>query len=722
MHQWTADFRLMHEPQTPRAGEVERPDYRLPDGGLPLLFQQHPMPMWLLEPAAGRILDVNQAALLAYGYSREEFLGRNAASLVHPDDAARHAAEQAAAADLPLAGPRRSSGWRHLRRDGSLLRVDLHHQDFSQDERPLSLVMAYDISTLHQLVDKADEQSAHFRQLFLGSPDAIALLDRNDLVVDVNPAFERLFQFSREEALRRPINGLVVPAEREAEGAALSALAFAGGIEPVETVRRRKDGSEVHVSTFSYPVLLNGEVAGAYAIYQDRSRTRRLLSELSYRASHDRVTGLLNRGEFERLAAERLAEAGPGHRGFALLHLELDQFKLINDSYGSDVGDKLLRETGELLRQKTRNLGLLARIGTTEFAILLCDLGAEMAEQFAQRLMRDAEASRFDFGGHPGPLQINAGLMHRPRGSATGIGDLVGGAAMACHIAADKGRGHVEIFRADDQGVRRHRDEVAWGTRIADSITQNRLILYLQRIAPVAAPDLGRRYEVLLRVLDQDGGVMPPGMLIAAAERLRMMPMVDRYVIDMALAELARAREQGSELPESLSINLSGLSLGQHSLASFIYDKILQYGVMPGMLCFEITETAAIRNLDIAAEFVQDMRNLGCGVALDDFGTGMSSFAYLRSLDIDYLKIDGQFIRELLGNPFDSATVESVSKLARIKGCRTVAECVENEETLLRLRELGVDLVQGFHLHRPEPWAVGNLPRPPQRLLERRAA
>jgi diguanylate cyclase (GGDEF)-like protein len=499
-------------------------------------------------------------------------------------------------------------------------------------------------------------------------------------------------------------------------------MTFSGGTERLDTVRRRKDGSEVHVSAFSYPVLLNGRVVGAYALYHDRSRTRRLLSELSYRASHDRLTGLLNRGEFERLAAERLGEAGAGHRGFSLIHVELDQFKLINDSYGSAVGDRLLRETAELLRQKTRNLGLLGRMGTTEFAILLCDINAEMAEQFALRLMRDAEAYRFDFAGHPGPVQINAGLMHRARGSTAGVGDLVGGAAMACHIASEKGRGHVEVFRPDDQGLRKHRDEVAWGTRIADSITQNRLILYLQRIAPAHAPELGRRYEVLLRVLDQDGGVMPPGMLIAAAERLRMMPMVDRYVIDMALAELARARELGSELPESLSINISGMSLGQHSLASFIYDKILQYGVMPGMLCFEITETAAIRNLDIAAEFVTDMRNLGCGVALDDFGTGMSSFAYLKNLDIDYLKVDGQFVRELLTNPFDQATIESVSKLARIKGCRTVAECVENEETLLRLRELGVDLVQGFHLHRPEPWAVGVLPRPPQRQPQRRAA
>jgi diguanylate cyclase (GGDEF)-like protein/PAS domain S-box-containing protein len=718
----------MSEPQTPRASGAQGQSLHhsgvalLAEGGLAQLFHHHPLPMWLCEPATARILDVNHAALHAYGYySSAEFLGRSPAALVHPDDAARYTAERELPADA-LSGARKSGGWRHLRRDGSTLRVDLHIQDFEQQGRRLSLVTAYDTGTLHQLVERADEQNAWFRQLFLGSPDAIAQLDREDCVVDVNPAFEKLFQFSREEALRRPINDLVVPPEREAEGAALSAMTFTGGTGPLDTVRRRRDGSEVHVSTYSYPVLLNGQVAGAYAIYHDRSRTRRLLSELSYRASHDRLTGLLNRGEFERQAAERLAETGASHRGFSLIHVELDQFKLINDSYGSAVGDRLLRETAELLKQKTRNLGLIGRMGTTEFAILLCDINAEMAEQFAVRLMRDAEAYRFDFSGHPGPLQMNAGLMHRPRGGNATVGDLVGGAAMACHIASEKGRGHVEVFRADDQGLRKHRDEVAWGTRIADSITQNRLILYLQRIAPANAPELGRRYEVLLRVLDREGGVMPPGMLIAAAERLRMMPMIDRYVIDMAFSELARARELGSELPESLSINISGLSLGQHSLASFIYDKILQYGVMPGMLCFEITETAAIRNLDIAAEFVTDMRNLGCGVALDDFGTGMSSFAYLKTLDIDYLKIDGQFVRELLTSPFDQATVESVSKLARIKGCRTVAECVENEETLMRLRELGVDLVQGFHLHRPEPWAVGVLPRPPQRQPQRRAA
>jgi PAS domain S-box-containing protein len=358
----------MSEPQSPRTSGAEGSSQPhsgvalLAEGGLSMLFHHHPMPTWLYDPGSARILDVNHAALHAYGYSRAEFLAKSPAALVHPDDAGRFAAEQGQPAGPAHGGTRKSSGWRHLRRDGSAMRVDLHTQDFHNEGRQLSLVMAYDTSTLHQLVDKADEQNAYFRQLFLGSPDAITLLDREDRVVDVNPAFEKLFQFSREEALRRPINELVVPTDREAEGAALSAMTFSGGTERMDTVRRRKDGSEVHVSAFSYPVLLNGKVVGAYALYHDRSRTRRLLSELSYRASHDRLTGLLNRGEFERLATERLAEANGSHRGFSLIHVELDQFKLINDSYGSAVGDRLLRETAELLRQKTRNLGLIGRM------------------------------------------------------------------------------------------------------------------------------------------------------------------------------------------------------------------------------------------------------------------------------------------------------------------------------------------------------------------------
>jgi diguanylate cyclase (GGDEF)-like protein/PAS domain S-box-containing protein len=697
----------------------------LSDGDLRKLFVQNPMPMWLFEPGSARLLEVNDAALRTYGYSREEFLSKTLYDLQPAEDAPRIAEALVQSAPAAAAeGQRKSSGWRHRRKDGSLMWVDIYDQDFAADGRSIRLAMIHDISDLRHFVDKANEQSAYFRQLFVGSPDAIALLDRSDGIIDVNPAFEALFQYSRSEVLGRRINALVVPPEREAEGAALSALSFNGITDRSESVRRRKDGAVIHVSLMSYPLLIGGEMVGAYAIYQDRSGARKLATELSYQARHDVLTGLINRREFERLASERLAAASNGHRGFAVLHIDLDQFKLVSDSFGTAMSDNLLCETAKLLRDRTRGSDLLARIGTCEFALLLCDLTPMIAEQIAAKLVQAAESQRFDCGGQSWPVQISIGLMNRAKGGSETIADLVSGAAMACRLAAEKGNGHVEVFQASDRDLRRQRDDLMWGTRIADAIAQKRLILYLQRIVPTMTPTEGSRYEVLLRMVDDNGVAMPPGALIAAAERFRMMPVIDRYVIDMALSQIKWARDAGGDLPETISINLSGMSLGSTGLTSYIFDKILQYGVMPGMLCFEITETSAIRNLDVAATFVHDMRNLGCSVALDDFGTGMASLAYLRNFEVDYIKIDGQFIRDLLNNPFDHATVEAMNKLAQLKGSRTVAEFVENEATLLRLQELGVDYVQGYYVHRPEPWAVGSLPRPKQPVLAgtRRAA
>ncbi len=686
------------------------------------LFVQNPMPMWLFDPDNARLLDVNQAAIASYGYSRAEFLERTLYDLQPAEDVPR-TVEVLLRARPDAAEWRKSTGWRHRRKDGSLLWADIYDQEFLAGGHRVGLATIHDNSELRRYADKANEQGEYFRQLFVGSPDAIALLDRGDAIVDVNPAFESMFQYARAEVLGRRINGLVVPPERQAEGAALSALSLNGAIDRSDSVRRRKDGTPVHVSLMSYPLIVGGEVVGAYAIYQDRSGTRKLASELSYQSTHDLLTGLINRREFERASAGLMAAAGIGHRGFALLHIDLDQFKLVSDSFGTAMGERLLCDVAGLLRDRTRASDLLARIGNCEFALLLCDLTPMIAEQIAAKLVQAAEAQRFDCGGQSWPLQLSIGLMHKSKSGET-IADLMSGAATACHLAAEKGDSHVEVFQADDRELRRHRDDLTWGTRIADAIAQKRLILYLQRIVPTMAPSEGGRYEVLLRMIDEAGVAMPPGALIAAAERFRMMPVIDRYVIDMALSQLKWARDVGGDLPESISINISGMSLGKTGLTSYIFDKILQYGVMPGMLCFEITETSAIRNLDVAANFVHDMRNLGCSVALDDFGTGMASLAYLRKFDVDYIKIDGQFIRELVSNPFDLATVEAMNKLAQLKGSRTVAEFVENEATLLRLQELGVDYAQGYYLHRPEPWAVGTLPRPklPISLLPTRRA
>ncbi|HZR37060.1 MAG TPA: EAL domain-containing protein, partial [Nevskia sp.] len=697
---------------TGEAGRGEDILGRLIRKDLRLFFLRNPMPMCLFDPDTTRILEVNEAAVACYGYSREEFLSKSLYEIRWSEHSALDEGLLQATVGRSEEGVGSWSGLRHRRKDGAPLWVNVYYQNVAVGARPIRLAMIHDATQLHHFADKAAEQGEYFRQLFVGSRDAIAMLDTDHVIIDVNPSFESLFQYSKKEALGKRIDDLVVPPEREAESAAISALSRTGMNERVDTVRRRKDGTAVHVRLTGYPVVVRGRTVGVYAIYQDRTNNRKLTSELSYQASHDQVTGLINRREFERAAAELLANSTAGHRGFALLHIDLDHFKLINDSLGTEAGERILCESASLLRGRSRSGDLLARIGNGEFALLLCDVTLPIAERFASRLAQRAAAKRFVHAGQAWPLRFCIGVMHRGADGDQTIADLASGAAMASRLAGEAGDRHVGIFRADDRDLRRQRDDVIWGTRVADAISQKRLILFLQKISPAAAPNEGSRYEVLLRLLDESGVPMPPGALIAAAERFRMMPLVDRYVIDLALAHVRQSCDLGSELPDIVSINISGMSLGSRDLASFISSKIAQYRVAPGMLCFEVTETAAIRNLDVAAAFIAEMRALGCKVALDDFGTGMASLAYLRNFDVDYVKIDGQFIRDLINNPFDLATVESLNRLAQIKGFKTVAECVENEETLLRLRELGVDFVQGFYLHKPEAWVVGNLPLP----------
>jgi diguanylate cyclase (GGDEF)-like protein/PAS domain S-box-containing protein len=679
---------------------------------LHLFFVRNPMPMCLYDPDTTRILEVNQAAIKVYGYSREEFLTRTLYDIRVAEHSARldEALLQAKVGEA-ADGYGSGAGLGHLRKDGTPLWVDVYYQDFQVGGRHIRLAMIHDVTQLRHFADKAQEQGEYFRQLFAGSPDGIAMIDRDGVVIDVNAAFEEMFQHPLKEVVGQRINALVVPPDREAESAALSALSLTGFNDRLDTVRRRKDGTAVHVRVMSYPLVIRNEPVGAYVIYQDRSSNRKLASELTYQANYDPLTGLINRREFERAAAELLATDAEVHRGFALLHVEIGHFKLVSDSFGTGAGERLLCQIAQLLQEKARTADLVARIGPADFALLLCDITSRTAEQVSEKLIQAAEAERFTHGAQSWPLRLSIGLMHREKNGSETVADLVNGAAMACHLAEEKAGRHIEVFRADNRDLRRQRDDLTWGTRIADAIAQKRLILYLQRIAPAKAPNDGHRYEVLLRLLDDDGVAMPPGALIAAAERFRMMPLIDRYVIDMALGQIKRSRDCGSQLPDVVSINVSGMSLGLHDLAPFIFNKIIQYDIMPGMLCFEITETAAIRNLEVAAAFVADMRTLGCSVVLDDFGTGMASLAYLRNFDVDFVKIDGQFIRDLVSSPFDLAAVEALNRFAQIKGFKTVAECVEDEATLLRLQQLGVDYVQGYYLHRPEPWSVGNLPK-----------
>jgi diguanylate cyclase (GGDEF)-like protein len=412
-------------------------------------------------------------------------------------------------------------------------------------------------------------------------------------------------------------------------------------------------------------------------------------------AQLDPLTTLYSRRAFEARLRARLAAGGEG----ALVYLELDQFKLVNDAYGREAGNDLLAQFGRLLQTLVRSGDEPAYLGGDEFALLLADADLDRAWQAAERVRFQVSAQGFEWRGRGYGLTVSIGIAGFGAGSQD-YTELIGSADAACAAAKNLGRNRIEIFRADQDEIKRVRGEQSWGMRVLDVLEGGRFALYRQRIVPLAGGV--PHYEVLLRPQGALGWTLP-GEFVAAAERYGLMAQLDRRIIARTVRALAQASI--ADMP-SAAVNLSGSSLNEAGLAAFVSRVIDEFELAPERLRFEITETAAIANIQRAVALVQALRELGCGVALDDFGTGMSSFSYLKALAVDTIKIDGSFVRGVASDPMDAATVEAIVRLARLRGLHTVAECVEDEDTLLRLRDLGLDQAQGFHLHRPEAWSM----------------
>lgn len=656
------------------------------------LFAAHPLPTWLYDPVDLSFVDVNRAAIAAYGYSREEFLSMTLMDIRPPEDRSRLAAEIRAVVRGEVSVV--SQDWRHLRRDGSVMRVDVWAQDYELDGRRLRLVHVHDVTALYREVDAAQRHGALFEQLFRNSPEAIAMLDAEDRVLDVNPAFEALFQYAAEGIRGEPIVSLIVPPERTEESAAISRAVRNNRSLRQDTLRQRRDGVRVEVATLCYPVRLADDSVGAIAIYRDITESRRLVRELAYRTSHDLLTGLFNRHEFERL----LRVSGAAMRSAALIYVDIDQLRAVNDQHGFAAGDRVINGVAEFLRSSLREHDVLARVGSDEFCALLRQCGIEEAEQIAHRIADDVE--RLDI--FPMPLRLKLGVAAL---QADG-GDIVGAlsaAEAACFAVRRSAVGRVHVFRDGDADVGAIREELSWVTRLRQAVAEDRLLLYHQKIVPLDPADGLQHSEILMRLRDTDGSLVLPSRFIPAAERYALMPEVDRAVLERVFGALARGQRSvgGGDL---LCLNLSAASVSDADFARFVEDLIRRSPMRPDSICFEITETASFTNTGGALDFIARVRAIGAKVALDDFGAGLSSFAYLKMLSADYLKIDGSFICDLENSALDQATVEAITKVARVKGMRTVAEYVGSDAALGLLRQLGVDYAQGFHVHRPEPW------------------
>jgi diguanylate cyclase (GGDEF)-like protein/PAS domain S-box-containing protein len=453
----------------------------------------------------------------------------------------------------------------------------------------------------------------------------------------------------------------------------------------------------------------NGKITGVVLVFHDVTELRGLAKKMSYQATHDALTGLLNRREFENRLNRVIVNSQKKDGKHALCYLDLDNFKVVNDTSGHTAGDELLKQLTIKLRMALREADTIARLGGDEFGILLEDCSIEKARETAETVRRVVENFRFAWDNLFFRIGASIGLVPISEVSGT-LTEIMSAADSACYVAKEQGRNRIHIYEPNDEAVTERHGQMQWVHRIQNVLEQDRFRLFFQPIAKLNRGPLERvtmHGEVLLRMLDENNRLVGPGSFIPAAERYLLMPAIDRWVITNTFRMLTLDRKRVEEHISTCCINLSGQSLSDDRFMDFLINEIRESGVIPQMLCFEITETAVIANLSNASCFISTLREMGCRFALDDFGVGLSSFGYLKNLAVDYLKLDGCFVQNMVSDNIDLAMVEAINQIGHTMDIKTIAEFVEDDETLEAVRAIGVDYAQGYVISKPVPIEIG---------------
>ncbi len=536
--------------------------------------------------------------------------------------------------------------------------------------------------------------------------DAVISTDALGMIDYLNPVAEQVTGWSAAEALGQPLSK-VFTLVHEISGEALSTplrLPLEEGepwVSHDHMALCNREGQPLALQCSANPIRDRaGRVTGAVVVFRDVSRERRLRRALSYQASHDALTGLINRREFEAKLHFLLENTrGTPERQHALVYVDLDQFKVVNDTCGHPAGDRLLKQVTLLLQTRVRSRDVLSRLGGDEFGLLLEDCLLEQALRIAESIRQAIREFRFVSGAHSLNIGASIGIVEINARSESPA-SVMSAVDVACYAAKEGGRDRVHVYQAGEVPLR-HR-EMHWVSRVQRAADEGRFELFFQRIlaiSPAAIATDGGHYELMLRMRDEQGNVVQPVEFLPAAERYNMMPGIDRWVVREALNRLAARKGSGQR--HSLALNLSGTTLNDERFLEFLINELAQVELEPGALCLEITETAAINNMTNAVYFMRQLKARGVRFALDDFGSGLSSFSYLKTLPVDILKIDGQFVENVVRDPVDRSMVSAICQVARTMGLVTCAERVETAEALEVLTQLGVDYAQGYFIGRP---------------------
>jgi len=653
-----------------------------------------------------RIIFSNERAAEPMGLDPEQLIGRHVTDLVRP--AYRSLVRKAISTQLAGEDSDESYELQLINGGDRGMWVDAVSTAINYRGEQAILTVGHDIS-YRKSVEAALGRSKRQAQFTLESIGEGVITASSDGKIDyMNVAAEKLTAMPRSESIGRRLGEIVKLVDegdrRDLGDPILRSL----------TDRRRvsmgsrallitNDGdAELSVEMTASPIKgPDGSMGGVVVIMHDVTETRGLAQQMSYQAAHDPLTGLINRREFERRIEGSMHSVRDGEGSHVLCYLDLDRFKAVNDTCGHMAGDNLLREVSALIKDQVRESDFVARLGGDEFGMLLFGCPLTKARQIADDVIRAVRDYRFVWQDKIFTIGVSIGLVEIGKESGT-IKDILSAADSACYVAKQRGRGQAHVYSAKDEVSARQRGEIHWLGLLQSALKEDQFEIYSQPIISVSgqAKD-GPSVEVLLRMQDEEGQIVMPKHFIKAAERYQLMPSVDRWMVQATLAAVGQGVIR---LPEgrSCTINLSGQTLGEATFLEFVVDCLDHSQVDPGQVCFEISESAVMSDLEHARRFVGVLHGIGCEFGLDDFGRGIGSFTSLQDLSIDFLKIDGAYTRDLVPDSLNHQVVTAITRLAKTIGFQVIAEQVEEQADFDALRDIGVDFVQGYYVQRPE--------------------
>ena len=664
-------------------------------------FHSSPV-MMTIEGEDHKFIDVNQAFLDGLGYSREEVLGKSGSelnlwtSVEDTQKVQKMGAEQNSVYNFEM-GFRRKSG-----EVGTIL---LSNDKFEVNGKSYELTSGLDITERRQMADRIFEQKELAEVTLRSIGDAVITTNIDRLVEFLNPVAENLTGWKMEEAIgqnlievfrvineesRKPVVDPVERCLREGRAVGLAN----------HSVLISRDGHEFSIDDSAAPIRnRRGEIIGTVLVFHDVTEERRLSLQVAHDAMHDSLTGLVNRREFDKRLERALMSTKERNISHVLCYLDLDQFKIVNDTAGHAAGDELLKQVARLLRGMFRQRDTLARLGGDEFGLLLENCQLDHAVVICNDILARIRDSSFLWEGNSFQVGVSIGIVPITT-EKQNINQLLSQADVACYTAKDLGRNRVYVYQTEDSETSQRHSEILQAAHMKDAIIHEQFLLYCQPIAQLTGEHSSfSNYEVLLRMLSNEKDLVLPSVFIPPAERYGLMPTIDRWVIRQTFSTMSKYAVENVQI----TINLSGNSLDDDDLLEYVLQQLQEFSIPANHICFEITETAAIHHLNKAQTFIHGFRERGGKIALDDFGSGFSSFRYLKSLAVDYIKIDGAFVSDMLANPGDQAMVEAITRVAHTLGIYVIAEHATNQETVNRLREIGVEGVQGFGIGFPVP-------------------